>query len=156
MLFSWSCFSFKAIPYSPHPSTWFCSADSQSRVCYRIFRYRGSKGEGHCCTHGPQEFVHQWPGDGEVRAVLQDGGHARVSWTHLSEQKGQWWDIKLFRGHTGKHSLLQLGELFLYQIHICHRIVTSVFDWHVLANHSALWHYRLAFLAHDITVKLSY
>lgn len=61
----------------------------KSRVCDRIFRNTRGQGEGHGCLHGSQGFVHQRPGDGEVRAGLQEGGHARVGRAHRVEQTGQ-------------------------------------------------------------------
>lgn len=58
-----------------------------------IFGHGGMERQPPRCVHVSQRRVHQRPGDGEVRADLQEGGHAPVRWAHLSEQKGQWgWD----------------------------------------------------------------
>lgn len=50
----------------------------QSHICDGIFGRRGIEREMLCCVYISQRRVHQRPGDGEVRADLQEGGHAPV------------------------------------------------------------------------------
>lgn len=73
----------------------------QSRVCQGTFGHGGMEREALCCVRISQRRVRRRPGDGEVRADLQEGGHAPLRRTHLSEQKGQWgWDLHgSFPGH---------------------------------------------------------